>query len=241
MPGSAQIKFVRSLHTRKGREEAGLFLVEGEKMVQEVLNSAWDVTEIYRRDEVGEAVMARLSALNTPPPVLALVRMPAPPVQEEIDALAAPGKLCLALDGVQDPGNAGTLIRLADWFGDDALFFSPGSVDPFNPKTVQATMGSLLRKRIVITPLEPLCRLWRGRSLPVWGTFLDGRDIYAEALQPEGLVVMGNESRGISPEVASCVSGRLTIPSFAPGGKGPESLNVAVAAAITLSEFRRRG
>ena len=230
---ASHIKAIRSLSSKKGRDQAGLFVVEGEKMVAEALESDFQVVEVWRRDDIGPDAMARISQLSTPSPVLAVVK--AKPLKDDI----ASGGLCLALDGVRDPGNFGTIIRLADWFGADVIYASEDSVELYNPKTVQATMGAIFRKKVVYCDIPSLCRRFREAGLPVYGTFLDGEDIYGQPLSREGLIVMGNESAGISGQVAAEVDARLLIPSFS---KGPtaESLNVAVAAAITLSEFRRR-
>ena len=176
--------------------------------------------------------MARISQLSTPSPVLAVVRRPAaqdPP---------RPSGLCLALDGVRDPGNLGTILRIADWFGVETVYVSADCVELFNPKVIQASMGSVFRVRAVPAELPALARRFREAGLPVYGTFLDGRDLYREQLSREGLVVMGNEASGIRPELAAEVDARLLIPAF--GHSGAESLNVAAATAVTLSEFRRR-
>ena len=201
-------------------------------MVQEALSSGFKVVSVWRREEIGEAVMARISQFATPSPVLAVVARPAA-------AEPIPGEgLYLGLDGVRDPGNLGTILRLADWFGVEAVFVSEDCVEEFNPKTIQSSMGSIFRVQVVKTGLVALCRRFRDAGKPVYGTFLDGRDIYREPLSSGGLVLMGNESSGIRPEVAAEVDSRLRIPSF--GRSGAESLNVAAATAVTLSEFRRR-
>ena len=227
------MKAIRSLSSKKYRDQAGMFVVEGEKMVSEALESDYQVVEVWRRDEIGYDAMARISQLSTPSPVLAVVK--AKPLKDDIVC----GGLCLALDGVRDPGNFGTIIRLADWFGADVIYASEDSVELYNPKTVQATMGAIFRKKVVYCDIPQLCRRFKEAGLPVYGTFLDGEDIYGQTLSKEGLIIMGNESAGISEAVAAEVDRRLLIPSFS---KGPtaESLNVAVATAITLSEFRRR-
>ena len=228
----AEIKQIRSLREKKFRDEYGWFVVEGEKMVQEALDSAFRVVKVWRREEIGEAAMARISQLSTPSPVLAVVERPG-------TAPAAPEDgLCLALDGIRDPGNLGTIVRIADWFGVETVFASEDCVDLFNPKVIQSSMGSLFRVRYVPCDLVALCRRFRAAGRPVYGTFLDGRDLYREELCPDGLVVMGNEAAGIRPEVAAEVDARLLIPAF--GRSGAESLNVAAATAVTLSEFRRR-
>ena len=163
------------------------------------------------------------------------------PSQEAGDPLALlqDQALALALDGVQDPGNLGTIIRIADWFGISTLICSDDTVDAWNPKVVQATMGSLSRVNIIYTSLPALLDRLPG-DYPVYGTFLDGKNIYAEPLTPGGLIIMGNEGNGISDEVRQRVNRRLLIPDFHQG-ETADSLNVAIATAITCSEFRRRG
>ena len=223
------IKFIRSLHEKKFRDEFGMFIVEGEKMVAEASASGFDVVLTVRRDEVGGNVMERISACSSPSPVIAVVRKPAPV------SFPASG-LCLALDSVRDPGNMGTILRLADWFGLDCIFASQDSVEVFNPKVVQASMGAVFRKKLIYCDIADKCREFLEAGMDVFGTFLSGEDIYKESLPGEGLIVMGNEANGISDAVAARCSRRLTIPSF---GGGAESLNVSIAAAIVVSEFRR--
>lgn len=232
MTGTKEIKLVASLRLKKYRDELGLFCVEGEKMVAEALSSGLEVVHVFRSEEVGQAAMARMSSLSTPPPVLAVLRKPS-------DLPPEPGGLCLALDAVRDPGNLGTILRTADWFGVDCIYASRDTVELYNPKVIQATMGTIFRKRVIYCELTELCRSFSKASLQVSGTFLGGEDIYSATLPGEGLIVLGNEARGISPEVAALVDRKFTIPPLAPG-MGPESLNVSVACAITLSEFRRR-
>lgn len=232
----AEIKQVRSLREKKFREESGLFVVEGEKLVQEALASGFDVVRIWRREEIGETAMARISQLSSPSPVLAVVARPAEPHEPVFGR-----ELYLALDGVRDPGNMGTILRIADWFGIGTVFVSGDSVEPWNPKSVQSSMGSIFRVRVVTAELPELARRFRAAGMRVYGTFLDGRDLYRETLCAEGLVVMGNEAAGIRPALAAEVDARLLIPSFGRrAGSGAESLNVAAATAVTLSEFRRR-
>ena len=229
----SEIRHVRSLREKKFRDGLGQFVVEGEKMVQEALDSGFEVLHLWRREEIGEAAMARISQLSTPSPVLAVVARPAQPAVPEVVT-----DLCLALDGVRDPGNMGTILRIADWFGAGAVYLSDDCVDLYNPKVIQSSMGSIFRVRTATAGLPELCRRFRAAGLPVYGTFLDGRDLYREPLSAAGLIVMGNEAAGIRPDVAAEVDARLLIPSF--GRSGAESLNVAVATAVTLSEFRRR-
>ena len=226
-----EIKFVKSLQQKKGREEAGAFVVEGEKMVQEALESGFEVIKVYRREELGEKAMERLSAMSSPSPAVAVVKMPV------WKPLKQPGGLCLALDSVRDPGNLGTILRIADWFGINCIFASQDSADVYNPKVVQASMGAIFRKPLIYCDIPTLCKSWTSAGKRVFGTFLAGADIYKSELPAEGLIVMGNEANGISKEVAAKVTDRITIPSF---GGGAESLNVAIATAVTVSEFRRR-
>lgn len=229
---NSDIKTIRSLREKKFRDELGLFVVEGEKMVREALDSDMKVEAVYRMEEVGETAMSKMSQLTTPSPVLAVVRRPLPgPVDIDRD-------LYVGLDAVRDPGNLGTIIRLADWFGVKAVFCSTDCVDAFNPKVVQATMGAIFRVKVIYCNLPALCHRFKEAGLPVYGTFLNGTDIYTSKLSAAGLVLMGNESNGIGPEAGAEADERLLIPSF--NGSRAESLNVAVATAVTLSEFRRR-
>lgn len=232
----AQIKMIRSLKDKKFRDEYGLFVVEGEKLVREALDSSYEVESVYRMEEIGENVMSRISLCATPSPVLALVRIPAD--RSSYGKCGISGGLCLALDSVRDPGNMGTILRVADWFGVETVYLSPDCTDIFAPKVVQATMGSIFRVRTEVADIPELCRAFTSQGRSVYGTLLDGEDIYASDLEEQALVVMGNESNGISGAVRNEISRGLRIPSF--GKSGAESLNVAVATAVTLSEFRRR-
>ncbi|MBR5043292.1 MAG: RNA methyltransferase [Bacteroidales bacterium] len=230
---NAEIKRIKSLKDKKFRDEYGQFVVEGEKLVGEALESAFHVAAVYRQSEIGQETMSRISQLSSPSPVLAVVDKPEP------CSVALGRGLYLGLDSIRDPGNMGTILRLADWFGINTIFASIDSVEIFNPKVVQASMGSIFRVRTLYCDLPEICRRFRHADMPVYGTFLDGEDLYGINPSGEGLIVMGNESEGISTEVSAVVSSRLLIPSFA-AGRGPESLNVATATAIVLSEFRRR-
>jgi TrmH family RNA methyltransferase len=233
-----EVRQVRALSQKKYRDESGLFVVEGEKMVAEALASGFEVLSVYRREDIGEEAMGRLSMLSSPSPVLAVVRQPAP-VQ------LRPSKgLFLALDGIRDPGNLGTILRVADWFGIDGVFASPDTVELYNPKVVQATMGAIFRVPFYRTDLPSFCRSAVADGGHVYGTFLDGNNLYQKDLdcgsQAPSLIVIGNESNGISPAVAACVSDRLFIPPYPADDPGSESLNAAIATAITVAEFRRR-
>ena len=229
-----EIKFVKSLAQKKFRDSTGLFTVEGEKLVDEALASGLEVLDVYRTSEIGQETMSRISALTSPSPVLAVVRRPEQQMPE-----IEKGKLYLALDSVRDPGNLGTIIRIADWFGIEAIFASQDTVELYNPKVIQATMGAIFRKKVIYCNLSDVCSSFAQAGMNIYGTFLDGTDIYHEELDTDGLIVMGNEANGISREIGGKVSRRLLIPSFAKG-PGAESLNVAIATAITVSEFRRR-
>ena len=226
---------------KKFRDEEGLFVVEGEKLVAEALASSFEVLKVYRREDIGDAAMARISGLSSPSPALAIVRKPL----SVSDLPSVPGRgLYLALDGIRDPGNMGTILRIADWFGLDGVYASEDSVDIFNPKVVQATMGAIFRVRFTYCSLPELCCSFREAGGKVYGTFLDGENIYRKQLErgssAPSLVITGSEAHGISQEVAECVSDRLFIPPYPAEDPGSESLNAAVATAITLAEFRRR-
>ena len=233
-----ELRQVRSLAQKKFRDETGLFVVEGEKMVSEALASGFEVVSVYRRDEIGEEAMARLSMLSSPSPVLAVVRQPAPAAFHPAQGLF------LALDGIRDPGNLGTILRVADWFGIDGVVASPDTVELYNPKVVQATMGAIFRVPFHRMDIAELCRKVVSGGGHVYGTFLDGENMYSKALdcglEAPSVIVIGNESNGISPAVAACVSDRLFIPPYPADDPGSESLNAAIATAITVAEFRRR-
>ena len=237
-----KIKFVRSLAQKKFRDEHSLFVAEGEKIVAEAQASGYMIEEIFRIEEIGTEAMARISNLSTPSPVLAVIRKPEFSAEDIISALKPESKgLYLALDGVKDPGNLGTIIRIADWFGVEAIFASPGTVEVFNPKVVQATMGAIFRKKVIYTDLAELCTRFKSLGLPVYGTLLDGKNIY-EALPADrkhGLVVMGSESFGISEQLRPHIDSKLFIPPYPADAVTSESLNVAIATAIICAEFRR--
>lgn len=231
-----EIKQVKALAQKKFRDENGLFTVEGEKMVAEALASGLEVVKVFRAAEIGEEAMSRISNLSSPSPALAVVRIP----QAAEDFVPAEDELVLALDSLRDPGNVGTIIRLADWFGIRTVIASRDTVDIYNPKVVQATMGAIFRVRFIYCDLPQRLAQYRKAGIPVYGTFLEGDNIYRTQLSRGGVIVMGSESFGISDAVRDTVSQKLFIPPYPETGTGSESLNVAVATAITCSEFRRR-
>ncbi len=242
-----EIKRVKSLQQKKFRDEAGLFVVEGEKMVDEARKSRFAVEAVYHRDEIGEEAMKRISSLASPSPVLAVVRKPEDIYVDDpasLSELFASGGLFLALDTIRDPGNLGTILRIADWFGIDAVFAAKDTVDVFNPKVVQSTMGAIFRVKMHYVDLPSLTRQVLAAGGKVYGTFLDGRNMYSQPLETgkdkPAVIVIGNESEGISDAMAALVSDRLYIPPYPADDPGSESLNAAVATAVTVAEFRRR-
>lgn len=229
---TANMKLIRSLKDKKFRDELGLFVVEGEKLVEEAVQSGFKIEQLYRSEEIGEAAMERISLLNSPSTALAVVRK-----RQETDGFRLKqGALYIALDAIRDPGNLGTILRIADWFGIDGVIASRDTVDIYNPKVVQSTMGAIFRVDFHYCNLAEVLP-----GAEVFGTFLSGEDIYKADLQSSGprVIVIGNESNGISPAIGKYCTRKITIPSFA-NGKGSESLNAAVATAIAVSEFRRR-
>lgn len=242
-----EIKRVKALQQKKFRDETGLFTVEGEKMVDEAVASPFKVENIYRREDIGEDAMKRISALSSPSPVLAVVRKPEDIYIDEVSkltSLLSKGGLYLALDTIRDPGNLGTILRIADWFGIDAVFATKDTVDVFNPKVVQATMGAIFRVKMHYVDLPALSDVVLTAGGKIFGTFLDGLNIYSRPLdngdEAPVLIVIGNESEGISPSMAKLVTDRLYIPPYPADDPGSESLNAAVATALTVAEFRRR-
>lgn len=242
-----EIKRVKSLQQKKFRDESGLFVVEGEKMVEEAIRSGFMVESVYRKEDIGEEAMKRISALSSPSPALAVVRKPDYIYADDptcLSSLYSSEGLYLALDSIRDPGNLGTILRIADWFGIDAVFATKDTVDVFNPKTVQATMGAIFRVKLHYLDLPSLAKEFIRDGGSVYGTFLDGHDIYTRDLSTgtsaPSMIVIGNESEGISPIMGDLVTDRLYIPPYPADSPGSESLNAAVATAVTVAEFRRR-
>ena len=243
------LKYVRSLGQKKGRRQEGLFVAEGPKVVGDLMEtmtptrligmSEWfQQMHLTPRDTdvvVTDDELRKVSFLQHPQQVMALFPIPDNHLSLPFDA----NELFLALDDVQDPGNLGTIIRIADWFGISTIFCSPNTADAYNPKVVQATMGSIARVKLIYTDLVQLFHNLPD-TVPVYGTFLNGNNIYQEPLSKNGIIVMGNEGNGISPAVAAHINRRLLIPNYPEGRITADSLNVAIATAITCAEFRRR-
>lgn len=251
-----RIKYLHSLELKKNRKESGDFIGEGPKLVLELLKTfecpylagteQWlsrheDLLRVLRQkqtiiDSVNEEELRRASLLQHPQDVIAVFKQP----QYSIDYKNAGTKtLCLALDGVQDPGNLGTIVRIADWFGIEDIFCSPQTADIYNSKSVQASMGSMARVRVhymnLVDFMEKL-----PEEVPIYGTLLDGENIYKQELSPNGIIIMGNEGKGIMPELRNKITRRLLIPNYPQGRETAESLNVAVATSLICAEFRRR-
>lgn len=243
-----KIKYIHSLELKKNRKEEGVFIAEGHKLVGDLLghfscklivalpnwlkkNPKVTADEII---EVTPDELSRASLLKTPQDVLAIFEQP----HYETSTDIMKHSLCLALDDIQDPGNLGTIIRLADWFGIENIFCSHGTVDVYNPKVIQATMGALARVKLHYCDLVKL--ITSVKDIPIFGTFLDGNNIYGEDLSKNGLIIMGNEGNGVSKEVSKLINKKLYIPNYPTSRETSESLNVAIATAIVCAEFRRR-
>ncbi len=262
-----QIKRITALKVKKFREEAGLFIAEGQKLVLDLSGSNYRVKEVYasagwivdnlsmlQEKEISAfetlpREMERISGLTTPGPVLAIVEIPNARMHECTNAQMHPlttlphhhiTTLTLALDDIRDPGNLGTILRIADWFGISDVICSESTVDLYNPKVVQATMGSITRVNVIYANLAKTLEQLQGRC-PVYGAFLDGEDLYGQPLETSCVLVIGNESRGISKELEQYITRRIFIPSYGSNQAGKaESLNASVATAVICAEFRRQ-
>lgn len=232
----ANIKLVRGLQQKKQRDEQRLFVAEGRKCVEEIAKGFEQVFLFVEGENASAEDIARMSSLRTPQGVIGVFRMPDTVPMET-------GGLIVALDGVQDPGNMGTIIRTCDWFGVRDVVCSEDTVDCFNPKVVQATMGALARVRVHYTDLSNWLTEVSEKGVPVYGTLLDGKNMYAEGSIQErqrGVIVMGNEGNGISQAVRRCITHPLFIPPYPTDAETSESLNVGIATAVVLAEFRRQ-
>lgn len=249
-----QSRLVISLQKKKTREEEGLFVIEGDKLVREYLLAGNRVNLLAAKPEwisgeeedllskaenvvtVGYEELKRISTLTTPHNVIAV----APIIKKPFLADTLKGHLSLVLEYVQDPGNLGTIIRAAAWFDIGKIICSPNCVDIYNPKVLQATMGAFMHVDVFYTPLEPLLERARMISVPIYGTVLDGDSVYKQDLGQEGIILLGNESKGISDNLLQFVNHRISIPGPEKPAAGIDSLNVGMAAAIICSEFARR-
>jgi TrmH family RNA methyltransferase len=252
-----EAKFINALKLKKNREAEGLFVAEGVKIVNDLLHSGIKVKQIYSSRNfqlsifnyhidvirIKESELKRISSLSSPNEVLAVCEIP----RYDLHFQKLNQKLNLVLDGIQDPGNLGTIIRIADWFGIGDIICSNETVEVYNPKVIQATMGSISRVKVHYTDLPRFLSEAKAAQFPVYGASLEGENIYENSLETKGLVVIGNESKGISAELLPFLTHKLYIPSFSshlshlpPGTSGAESLNAAIATSIICSEFRRR-
>ncbi len=247
-----KIDFIHGLVRKKERDLAGCFVAEGEKLVIDLLRTTLNLREIYCTQEglssiqsrrikleaipISGKEMERISAFKSPSSILALFEIPK---SKSVGNDTFDG-LNLVLDGIQDPGNLGTIIRTADWFGISNLFCSPDCADLYNPKCVQSTMGALARVEVHYLNLSGLLQQATDINIPVYGTFMTGENLYTTELTEKALVIMGSEGRGISPDLDRFLTKKISIPAFPAGSSELESMNVAVSAAIVCAEFRRR-
>lgn len=248
-----KIKLIQSLNRKKDRDESGIFLVEGNKMVEEAIRSGFEIELLAcnsnfanQHPEINSCAnefiitdndtISKASLLQNPQDALAIVVQP----KNTIPEINLKKELCLALDFIQDPGNLGTILRIADWYGISRIVCSKNTVDVFNPKVVQASMGAIFRIKIEVKELSGFIKKAQETEIPVYGTFLEGKNIYGQTLSANGIIVLGNEGNGISAPIGQLITQKLLIPCFSTHKNKPESLNVAIAAAICCSEFRRR-
>jgi TrmH family RNA methyltransferase len=238
-----QIKFIRSLHQKKFSQMYGKFLVEGDKAVRELVHSSFNIDAIYalsgwaiddhllksRVYTLSEAELSHISTHDAPNQVIAVADIP-----PQLEKVLLSQQLYIACDQINDPGNAGTIIRIADWFGIDTVIFSDGSVDVYNPKVVSAAKGSLFRVKVVYADLKTLFN--NSRTLDILGAAMDGDSIYDIAFPHTGILLIGNEANGISDDLYTSVTKKISIPSFGDA----ESLNAAVATGIIVSEWKQK-
>lgn len=247
-----QLRFIQSLAINKMREKSGMYIAEGEKIVGELLATDNNIKHLFATPawieknkkkikkintiEIKDAELKKVSQLATPNEVLAIVQIPI----HKIFADTIKDKLCLALDNIRDPGNLGTIIRIADWFGIENIVCSRQTVDCFNHKVVQSAMGSLLRVKVHYTTLETFLSDASKNNVVIYGALLGGENIYSETLTNKGIIVIGNESKGISAIIQSHIQKKISIPAYYNNNSGAESLNAAIATAIICAEFRRQ-
>ena len=250
MLSKAKVKYIHSLEIKKFRNEHRSFVAEGNKLVADMLQAfecelliakpSWMATQgdipaiellVAEEEDIRKA-----SLQKNPQDVLAVFKLP----EWDITDISPREELVIALDGIQDPGNLGTIVRLADWFGIAHIVCGTDTADVFSPKAIQATMGALAHVKVHYTDLEAFLRTQASQGIPLYGTFLDGENIYGKTLSENGILVMGNEGNGIRPAIESLVNERLYIPNYPEGQATSESLNVAIATAVVCAEFRRR-
>jgi TrmH family RNA methyltransferase len=249
-----RINFIISLQKKKVREEENLFVIEGDKLVKEFLASGEALKTLVAKPEFIKSLPARLkegieeiipstyeelkkiSSLKTPHNALAVVRMP----ENKTGLTPSRDELSVVLDCIQDPGNLGTIIRAAAWFGIRRIFCSPDSVDVYNPKVIQSTMGAILHVDVIYTGIYSLLERASEEKIRIFGTVMEGESIYLNELDNKGIIILGNESRGISAGLLPFLTDKINIPKFTRTSAGIDSLNVGMAAAVVFSEFRRR-
>ncbi len=254
MISKSQISQIASLHRKKFRKERGLFIAEGEKVCRELIESDLTILSVFMTEEfriekfslwknkvnsetITEKELEKISALTTPQHILAVAEIPDKNFSSDI----LKNSLSLMLDDIKDPGNLGTIIRIADWFGIGNIICSETCADAYNPKTVQSSMGSLFRVGIYYQALDKVLAKASGDNIPVYGTLLEGENIYSSKLNEKGIIVIGSESHGISENLIQFITRKISVPSFSKSAtQKAESLNAAMAAAIVCSEFRRR-
>jgi TrmH family RNA methyltransferase len=254
MLSKTRLKSIIALQKKKVREEERLYIIEGVKLVREFLGAGIPIRALIAKPEFISAIPAdllssvkeiedvsykelkQISTLKTPHNALAMVPMP----ERKLDKAAVLSQLCIALDFVQDPGNLGTIIRAAGWFGIRNIICSHNCVDVYNPKVIQASMGALLHVNIYYSDLEKLFIFASENNTPIFGTMLDGESIYSHRLDNKGIILLGNESRGISEKLIPYITERIMIPRFSIAKFGIDSLNVGMAASVVFSEFRRK-
>jgi TrmH family RNA methyltransferase len=249
-----KVKFIISLQRKKNRDEERLYIIEGDKLVREFLAAGVPVQTLVAKPEflsslpenqlklageiedVSYEELKHISTLKTPHNALAVVPIP----ERELDTTAALKGLCVALDCIQDPGNFGTIIRAAGWFGIKNIVCSPDCVDVYNPKVIQASMGALLHVSVYYYDLKELLETAAAADIPVYGTLLEGESIYNHKSGSTGIILLGNESKGISVSLAPLITDKIMIPKFSTSKPGLDSLNVGMAASIIFSEFLRK-
>jgi RNA methyltransferase, TrmH family len=249
MISKSTIKFIRSLEQKKFRNEHKLFVAEGHKIIGELIKQKWPIEQLFATNAweglkeyknatvISESDLEKISFQKTPQQVLAVCKI----VEHTINYCDLKNVLCLALDDVQDPGNTGTIIRISDWFGIKHIFAGTGTAELYNPKVIQATMGAFTRVTVFPVDLNKFIKTYKTETmLPVFGTLLNGKNIYKEKLQPNGMIVMGSEGKGICKDIQKMLTNTLYIPPFPGNSETSDSLNVATATAIVCAEFRRQ-